>query len=252
MPQPTSHRSETISLNLGAIFRLLPASVVHHAYMPDAHARVVLPLGWLEPQMAGGHVEIPLADFANALPAKMAAMLQTEVDEKVWIPLDEILQNLPAHHPFHFGEMELLVVSENYVAEITPIFETKIEEAQIVAEPILPAPEKVEPLSPEKLLVNELAQLPGIHAAAVASAGQIAVSDHFPAELHPEILNEQLPALERAASLLARDLGWKNQLLLPCGEFSLSVYFCESEFILALHRAALDAETEEKLRAAVR
>ncbi len=112
LPTPATKPDESlpknISLNLGAIFRLMPSEVLGNSEMPDEHARVSLPLAWIEPHLDSGHVEISLTDFISALPARIGAKLHADDENaKVWIPLDEIFQNLPPRHPFHFGGFDI-------------------------------------------------------------------------------------------------------------------------------------------------
>ncbi len=142
VPEPASNGAEeTISLDLAAICRLLPSRIVGHSPIPSDNARVALPMRLIEPQLVTGHVEIDLKDFIAALPAKLAAAFQHEKDFKVWIPLDEIFQNLPSHHVFHIGSL-----GSNGNEPVLP--EAKIDEpvaeaaAEVVEILIAPEPER--------------------------------------------------------------------------------------------------------------
>jgi hypothetical protein len=90
-----------IPLHALPIFRLLPAQVLRSGTMPPVDARVALPLAAIDPQLAGGHVEIPLEDFMKALPQELREGLNSIPETQVWIPLDEIFQNLPPDHLFY-------------------------------------------------------------------------------------------------------------------------------------------------------
>lgn len=85
----------TISLGLVPIFRLLPGSVTGSAPAPETDDRIELPLRLVEPQIATGHVEVPLEEFLKALPEKLRDGMVRVPDFGVWIPLDEVFQNLP-------------------------------------------------------------------------------------------------------------------------------------------------------------
>ena len=90
-----------ISLRALPIFRLLPAEAFRHGRLPSDEARVLLPLAVVDPQLAGGHVEIPIEDFIKALPEDLRGTLNPVQNLPVWIPLDEIFQNLPPDHLFY-------------------------------------------------------------------------------------------------------------------------------------------------------
>jgi hypothetical protein len=100
---PPEPAEPTISLALAPIFRLLPTSVARYAPMPDAITRIAVPMRLIEPQLASGHVEIPLDDFIAALPDSIRVFLMRVPGVKVWIPLDEIFQNLPENQKYPVG-----------------------------------------------------------------------------------------------------------------------------------------------------
>jgi len=104
-PEPAAP-AQTISLRVLPIYRLLSTAVLGSAEAPDAEARVTLPLAAIEPQLAGGHVEIPLDEFMKALPEGLREGLKPAPDAQVWIPLDEIFQNLPPDHLFYMPPLE--------------------------------------------------------------------------------------------------------------------------------------------------
>ena len=97
---PETPKEKSISVRVLPIFRLLPGRVLKVGTLPTEEARVALPLAAIDPQLAGGHVEIPVEDFVQALPEELARMLSPVPDFKVWIPLVEIFQNLPEDHLF--------------------------------------------------------------------------------------------------------------------------------------------------------
>jgi hypothetical protein len=75
------------------------------AALPE-DARVSLPLAIIDPQLAGGHVEIPIEDFTKALPEALRGTVQPVPETRVWIPLDEIFQNLPQDHLFYMPPLD--------------------------------------------------------------------------------------------------------------------------------------------------
>jgi hypothetical protein len=107
-PEPTAAQVPEgfISLRALPIFRLLPAQVLRSGMLPPEEARVALPLSTIDPQLAEGHVEIPLDDFIKALPEGLREGLTPVPDSQVWIPLDEVFQNLPPHHLFYMPPLD--------------------------------------------------------------------------------------------------------------------------------------------------
>jgi hypothetical protein len=134
---PAAIPAGSISLRLLPIFRLMPGSVLKS--MPaDDKARAVLSLSLIEPQIADGHVEVPLEDFIKALPEGAQGCLQSAPGAQVWIPLDEIFQNLPVDHPFYMPPLDF---------DTVPTAEIPIEK---IEEPASPLPEAAAPEAPAK------------------------------------------------------------------------------------------------------
>jgi len=102
--QPVSE--PLISLAVLSIFRLLPGDLLRPGALPPADARLHLPLAAIDSQLAGGHVEIPVQQFVAALPAELRDSINPAPGANVWIPLDEIFQNLPADHLFYIPCLE--------------------------------------------------------------------------------------------------------------------------------------------------
>jgi hypothetical protein len=119
-----------ISLRALPIFRLLPSGILRSGARPPEGARAVLPLSAIDPQIASGHVEIPLEDFIRALPEELRGTLNEVPGTQVWIPLDEVFQSLPPDHLFHMppldyrAEIPEVGVLEAPVAEAEPEPET--------------------------------------------------------------------------------------------------------------------------------
>lgn len=90
-----------ISLRVLSIFRLLPADILRPGPLPSHDIRVAFPLASIEPQLASGHVEIPINDFVQALPEGLRQAINPVAEATIWVPLDEVFQNLPPGHPFH-------------------------------------------------------------------------------------------------------------------------------------------------------
>jgi hypothetical protein len=103
--EPAAVSTGSISMRVLPILRLLPPSILKS--MPaDENVRVALAFSSIEPQLAGGHVEVPLEDFIKALPDTLRGYIHSEPGAQVWIPLDEIFQNLPASHPFYMPPLD--------------------------------------------------------------------------------------------------------------------------------------------------
>jgi len=126
-----------ISVRALPIFRLLPSEVVKAGTRPSEAVRAVLPLAMIDSQLAGGHVEIPLEDFIKALPEELRGALHEVPGTKVWIPLDEIFQSLPADHLFHMPAMGSEGEKESPAAESaakeSPALPVTAEEKAVVA-----------------------------------------------------------------------------------------------------------------------
>jgi hypothetical protein len=95
-----------ISLAVLPIFRLLPGDVLRPGVLPGPDVRIGLPLATIDSQLAGGHVEIPVQEFIAALPEELRHSIHPVAGASVWIPLDEIFQNLPPDHLFYIPPLE--------------------------------------------------------------------------------------------------------------------------------------------------
>jgi predicted regulator of Ras-like GTPase activity (Roadblock/LC7/MglB family) len=99
-PPPSVAQSDDgkIALGLQAIMQALPAfQLKDGAETIPADVRVELPLSQVEPQLAGGRVEIPAKTFQAAVPEKYREFFVVDATETpVLLPLQEILKNLPA------------------------------------------------------------------------------------------------------------------------------------------------------------
>ena len=152
-PEPTpppAVPANSISLRVLPIFRLLPGDVlVQNRIPPQAQdTRVVIPLSVIDPQLIGGHVEIPLEDFIKALPGELRPIINPVPKAQVWIPLDEIFQSLPPDHLFYMPPLG--PIPEPAAAPVQP---------SQSPEPVPPSPESTEPGNPAEP-VQELAADP--------------------------------------------------------------------------------------------
>ncbi len=144
-PAPPPAPPGYISLRVLPIFRLLPAQVVRSETSMPEEARVALPLSAIDSQLVGGHVEIPLEDFIKALPGELRDSLIPIPETQVWIPLDEIFQNLPANHLFYMPPIEAFDEPEP-APEPAPVEESPSSEAiPELKEPAPPAEPAQEP-----------------------------------------------------------------------------------------------------------
>lgn len=105
-PAPESVPDGNISLRVLPIFRLLPTALLRSSAPPAEDVRINLPLSEIDPQLAGGHVEVALESFINALPENLRQNIVPASGAQVWIPLDEIFQNLPPDHLFYMPPLE--------------------------------------------------------------------------------------------------------------------------------------------------
>jgi len=142
LQEPATLPLPAISLRALPIFRLLPLGVLKFPLANEA-ARVALPLAAIEPQLAGGHVEVPLEDFIKALPEELRGNLALVPGAQVWIPLDEIFQNLPPDHPFHMPPLDLEPGPAITAAELPPEVPPEKKEEPAAAIPPEPVPDQV-------------------------------------------------------------------------------------------------------------
>jgi len=143
-PDPVPLQPGAISLRAAPIFRLLPSGILCSGDPVPEDARVTLPLSALESQIPGGHVDIPLEDFIAALPEALRGRLNPVPGTQVWIPLDEIFQNLPIDHLFYMPPLNPGAEAASNVEADSPPAETKAEithEAAAIPEPTPSVPE---------------------------------------------------------------------------------------------------------------
>jgi hypothetical protein len=122
-PPPEPIPPGCISVRVLPIFRLLPGQVLRSVSLPPEKARVILPLSAIDPQLAGGHVEIPVEDFVKALPEALRRDINPIPGTQVWIPLDEIFQNLPPDHLYYMPPIDLLAEPVAEPAKAPPSFD---------------------------------------------------------------------------------------------------------------------------------
>ena len=99
LPPSTAKSADgKIALGLQAIMQALPAfQLKDGAETIPADVRLELPLSQVEPQLAGGRVEIPAKTFQAAVPEKYREFFVVDATETpVLLPLQEVLKNLPA------------------------------------------------------------------------------------------------------------------------------------------------------------
>jgi hypothetical protein len=233
--------SDSISLALAPIFRLLPGSVA-----PDPCARISLPMAWVEPQLAGGHVEISLDDFFDALPENLRIYMIHVADVRVWIPLDEIFQNLPAHHQYHIGAATVLVENESSPGEHNLELSAKdaVDSETLSAQIEQPDFKKAS----ETEIISILSTLPGIFACiAISKNGTLAVPN-FPGEIERSSLETALNVFQNLSQTHTGSLRWTRTLTLRCADFFLTVAVRDSSGLCVLHREqALDAVALDRL-----
>ena len=157
-PQPAALQpipDGCISVRLLPIFRLLPSEVLRSGTPPADDQRIALPLATIDPQLAGGHVEIPIEDFIMALPEAAKSAVNPVPGTQVWIPLDEIFQNLPPDHLFHMPPLDPL---PEPLVSIEP---EPAPEPAIAEQKALPAdPEPSQPAAPVQIIAEKAERAP--------------------------------------------------------------------------------------------
>ena len=96
-----------ISLALKPILFLLPPEALEPNFAPPADARVLFPLSLIDPQLAAGHVEVPVEELIKGLPENLQNGIRPVPDLQAWLPLDEIFQSLPHAHLYYMPPLEL-------------------------------------------------------------------------------------------------------------------------------------------------
>jgi hypothetical protein len=139
-----------ISLRVLPVFRLLPSEIIRTSTLPPEDVRAILPLSIIDPQLARGHVEIPIDDFVKALPEDLQQSVNAVPGAQVWIPLDEIFQSLPPDHLFYMPPLDALPEPE--AAVTVPPAEAAPERSEEPAAPVeaattAPVDEPIQPLT---------------------------------------------------------------------------------------------------------
>lgn len=189
--------AETVSYSLAAIFPHVPQSWLDGKLKSVAPAaRIIVPFDLVEVQLATGRVELPFADFFQALPEDLKSHFSGDKaarsSEKVLIPLHEVFQNLPGVEPLpppskpqHPGPEDEL--ETKYVSEIEEPQAEVAAEAAVAAEPaaieagkpgLLPA-ETHEPVAE--------AEPPAPVEAALVHEDLLPAAEHAPEALEPAI-----------------------------------------------------------------
>jgi predicted regulator of Ras-like GTPase activity (Roadblock/LC7/MglB family) len=180
-------------------------------------ARVTLPLGLIEPQLASGRISIAPDVFQAALPETYRELFQAdEVKTPVALPLEEVLKNLPAtllklrddqedfalgadfETPFsvkakedaqRFAKEEPAAPKTSDKATEQPTVEAKIDVAPV-------AEKKIDP----KDVVAQVSALPGVKACAITFSDGLSLAGELPGEIAADGLSAMAPALvERIA-----------------------------------------------------
>ena len=173
--------SELIHLSVAAIARSLPAGLAEESAkeLPDS-VRVALPFEWIEPQLATGNVEVPRDRFVEALPGGVKGGFNLGQSQSVSLPLDEILQNLPA-----FGVKEFPPAPPEFSAPVlTPKPEAAPHRAHKAAETGETSALQSLFMTEDELTIETIAglvaALPGLEGCAAGSRDAVAISGRVP------------------------------------------------------------------------
>ncbi len=195
-----------ISLGLRPVIQNMPSFQLHRTAESVApEARIELPLGLVESQLATGRIAIPIKLFQEALPADHKELLVIDAAESpVLLPLQEVLKNLSP---------DLLKMRDDQVAdEVAQGFETPFsikaaedakrftapaEGEEAPAVPTAPVAEAVKTVDPQ--LANPAAPVKQPEAAKVPEVKALDVSkisEAKPAEkpIDPRLANPAAPA----------------------------------------------------------
>ncbi len=144
-PAATESEAEKISLNLAAILRRCPASIlVEKLPAIDETLRVTFPFAPIERQLATGKVEVSSMRFIAALPPELLPFFEAQDGMKVTLPLEEIFQNLPGQpfplpsEPDEPPALEVALSPANAASRAEPLAETPVLEEPVGASDVSP------------------------------------------------------------------------------------------------------------------
>ena len=187
-----------VSLRVLPIYRLLPSEILWKGPRPSETVRAVVPLAAIDAQLAGGHVEIPLGDFIKALPEDLRGSVNEVPDTQVWIPLDEIFQNLPPDHLFHMPALgaEVATGSDERFAPAKP--EPEKKEATECEVGVETAAEPSGPIG--RLVVEEGDAVVAEPAKSTTADRDDKASDQVPSPAEPAAAVEETPEAKEVAA----------------------------------------------------
>jgi predicted regulator of Ras-like GTPase activity (Roadblock/LC7/MglB family) len=254
----------SISLSVKTVLQNLPAfQLTGDVGTVSDDARITLPLGLIEPQLASGRVSIAPDLFEKALPEEHRGLLQVDVAKtRVALPLEEVLKNLPA--------TVLKLRDDQEQAGVHPDFETPflakaredakrftpkpVEKAEPKKEPVAKietAPEakpEIEKVDPKEIVARANA-LNGVKACAITFSDGLSLAGELPAEINAEGLCAMAPAvLERVAQhVRGTKLDQLVAMTLYASDSAVSFFARGNVCLTALHENSLTRETRTRL-----
>src|SRR5438876_3673133 len=186
---------DPITLSLKAVLQNLPAFQLNgDVGTVSNEERLTLPLVLIEPQLASGRISIAPDVFEAALPEKHRGLFQAdEVKTPVALPLEEVLQDLPATILKLRDDQEGFALDSDFE---TPFSVKAKEDARRFATDKAPAEKKVDP----KEVVAQVSALPGVKACAITFSDGLGLAGELPEEIAVDGLSAMAPALvERIA-----------------------------------------------------
>jgi predicted regulator of Ras-like GTPase activity (Roadblock/LC7/MglB family) len=254
----------SISLSVRTVLQNLPAfQLTGDVGTVSDDARITLPLGLIEPQLASGRVSIAPDLFEKALPEEHRGLLQVDVAKTpVALPLEEVLKNLPA--------TVLKLRDDQEQAGVHPDFETPflakaredakrftpkpVEKAEPKKEPVakietaLEAKPEIEKVDPKEIVARANA-LNGVKACAITFSDGLSLAGELPAEINAEGLCAMAPAvLERVAQhVRGTKLDQLVAMTLYASDSAVSFFARGNVCLTALHENSLTRETRTRL-----
>jgi predicted regulator of Ras-like GTPase activity (Roadblock/LC7/MglB family) len=254
----------SISLSVKTVLQNLPAfQLTGDVGTVSDDARLTLPLGLIEPQLASGRVSIAPDVFEKALPEEHRGLFQVDVAKTpVALPLEEVLKNLPAtvlklrddqeqisvHKDF---ETPFLAKAREDAKRFTPKPAEKAEATTEPAAKIETAPEAklaVEKVDPKEIVAQANA-LDGVKACAITFSDGLSLAGELPAEIKADGLCAMAPSmLERVAQhVRGTKLDQLVSMTLYASGSAVSFFARGNVCLTALHENSLTPETRTRL-----
>jgi predicted regulator of Ras-like GTPase activity (Roadblock/LC7/MglB family) len=257
----------TISFSLKAVLQNVPAFQLHgDVGNVSDDARIKLPLGLIEPQLASGRVSIAADVFQAALPEEHRGLFQIDVAKTpVALPLEEVLKNLPATVLKLRDDQERVAVDKDFetpflakaqedARRFAPKREATISEGSKKHPAVEPKTESaatklvVEKIDP-KGIVAQANALTGVKACAITFSDGLSLAGELPEEMEADGLCAMAPSmLERITQHVHETkLGRLVTMTLYTSDSAVSFFARGNVCLTALHESSLAPETRARL-----